>query len=49
MDGFVSEKLGNMMGKGENAGYQMGKVENAGYQILPTMFSKGLFFRVVKT
>ena len=38
---FLSDMVQNMVGKGEIADFQ--------YFSFPTMFSKGFFFRVVKT
>ena len=37
---FLSLRIENIVGKGENAGYQ--------HFLFPTMFSKGLFLRGVK-
>ena len=45
----VTEKLKFVLGRVENI---LGKGENAGYQhllLFPIMFSKGLYFRVVKS
>ena len=36
------ERIENIVGKGENAGYQH-------FPLFPTLFSKGFFFRVVKS
>ena len=38
---FVLERVENIVGKEENAGYKH-------FLLFPTMFSKGLLFRVVK-
>ena len=38
---FDMGRVENIVGKGENGGYQH-------FLLFPTMFSKGLFFRVVK-
>ena len=38
---FVSNKVENIVEKGENAGYQH-------FLLFPTTFSKGIFLRVVK-
>ena len=39
---FVFDRVENIVGKGENAGYQH-------FLLFPTMFSKGLFVKVVKS
>ena len=39
---FVFDRVENIVGKGENAGYQH-------FLLFPTMFLKGLFYKVVKS
>ena len=39
---FILGRVQNIVGKGENDGYQH-------FQLFPTMFSKGFFFKVVKS
>ena len=44
----VSDRVENIVGKGENAGYQHFLLFPA-FSPFPTMFSKGFFVRVVKS